>query len=390
MKTRISALDSAAAFTCTGGITASEVEGRLVAALDLSKAVMLTIPSASDGETATLTLAPAADLSPYSRLVLSLKSFRKGGPPGAAFRAIGEFAYKIDLGAGKEFWVPVWGQLTDATLDISALTSAERIRVTVLHQDADYLVLSNAVAYETELPRDVFEGLAEPIEAALLELAGEGLSGGTVSAAAGETDIEVEGASFVERNAYLQIGSGATKELRRVTNEVDGLFTLDTPLANTHSSAPVLVRLPVLFGQFEKEIPLPGVTLWGMDPEPLHREDPRVERVAHWDGTQFTMMREGQACRWRVTIDCVSRHYEPVAIMSAAVRRALGRGVVYVNGRPHDVFHDQNPNEQEPVEGAEDIYRVQYMLYLETKEELCPPGKLPKTLSRSLSVALSG
>lgn len=393
MNERIEPFDDSTELATSGSVTASDVESKnLVAALDLSKSVMVKFPAGSSGEYAERVFSQAKDLSAYDRMAVSMKSFRKGR---GQFRGIDDFEYKLDLGAGKAFWLPVWSTLNDATLDISGISSAERIRLTALHSDSDYVVLSNAVAYKAEPSRDIFEGLKASLELALQELYGGGVAvaTGTFSGSVGDKSVDLDSPGFVERYAVVKISGGGNSETHNLEREGSGSFGLghlfDGPaLLNDYSAADVTLLLPVSFGRWETEILLPGVVLWGLAPVPVLRGDTRTERLLHWDGSEFTFAAEGKISSWHVAIDAVARHHELVAKMSRAIRRALSWNVVYINGRPHDILYDDAPVEPEPTEGAEEIYRVQYYVDVEAKEEIWTPRKLSKVIQSTLEATI--
>ena len=101
------------------------------------------------------------DVSDYDIFTLYLYSREKGG---TTFNKLADFDYKIDLGSGKEYYLPTWQGFTHVTIDISSIDTIDRIRVTSLHDDDDYLIMSYAVVSKDEIPLDIFQGIKTGME----------------------------------------------------------------------------------------------------------------------------------------------------------------------------------------------------------------------------------
>ncbi len=196
MKLVIDNFDSSTGWSGSGAVSVhGENEHEDYIAGDLARSLIFHFPSGSRGAYIEKTLSPAIDVSAYQEIVVSLWSIRKNG---SFYRTSADFPYIIDFGAGKQYCIPAWPTFTQITLDISTLTSLERIRIIANHDSEDYLVASYMIAAADEIPRDIFEAFKEGIERVRAETWPQGGPlVASVTAAVDDTTITFAGAFFL-------------------------------------------------------------------------------------------------------------------------------------------------------------------------------------------------
>lgn len=378
MKTQVEQFVSSADWTPSGTGTVAvhlENEHEQYIAGGLAKSLIFSFPVGNLNEHIEKTIAPAIDVSDKDVLVFSVFSFRRAQP---GYRKAADFQYRLHLSATESIDFPTWGSFTDITVPLGAIASIDRVRLEALHNEKDFLVCSYMLAVRDELPRDIFVSLKESLESVAAELLGKGVQIGTVTAAAAASSIQIVGdARFAQQYAVLRIDDGVNSEVHMLAENDETDFQLDPDvfdggqLLNAFTAAPVYLTFPIEFARFSTEILLPGIVIWGLDPEPVGRTSQLAKQTVAHDGVGFSVRREGQLLRYQIPIHIMARQAELFAEATRIVRRVLSRNVLWVNGRKHDVTFDIKPIETELVaESVDQLHEIQHMVNIEVREEI--------------------
>lgn len=314
------------------------------------------------------------DVSGYDEIVVSLFSTRQNSD---SFRKFSDFKYVIDFGTSKQFYAATWGSFTDITLDISSISTIERIRIICLHNDGDYLVCSNMVAVKDEVPLDLYQSLKTGLEYYRDNLFTEsGRQIGNLTGTIGDSQITVTNdTSWLESYVVVKIKEGANSEIHQLISGSGATFQLgdlyDGPsLINTYTNADVYIYFPIELNQNDKEIIYPGISVKGFIPQPIQRYSLKDKFVESYDGNNYKVKNKGMLEEWRIQIDVESRDYELIANMTKIVRRLLSKNVLWINGRKHDILWDEIASEVNPIESVDFVPKMVYLITISIIEDI--------------------
>lgn len=319
------------------------------------------------------------DVTNYDILTVYLYSRNKQN---SDFRKLSDFVYKIDLGSGKEYYLSAYPGFAHIIIDISDITSIDRIRITALHADEDYLIMSYVVVSKDEIPLDIFEGIKTGMEYHRDTLNSYLL--GTINCTAGNTSINLTGFNYIDDYAIIKIDDGINDEIHQIIRGNEGLFNLTdlydgNEILYTYVNASVYLYFPVEFGRSSLEAIIPGITIWGFEPEEK-LESFKLDNVLDtWKSSGVTERREGHYMNYPVQFDCEARHNEILAHLTRIVRDFIGRNFVWINGRKFEIKFDGGAIETFPTEHYDLIPKVLYRGTLEIREELWTRTILPYT-----------
>lgn len=317
------------------------------------------------------------DVSDYAYLVFHIYSTSKNG---VAFRQATDFYYKISFGSGKEFYVNTVDGFNPVQISLEGISSLEQIKITSLHGDTDYIIVSEMLAVTDELPLDIFTGIQTRLEEEILLLKPSGiLLKSNVVLSAGDAQIDLSGVDWIDNNVLILIKQGAIEEKHVLIEYAEGVCKFSqlydgSSISNDLSSASIYLYLPITFGPYEKEIILPSMSIWGFEPNKVFRgsglED--VEDSFNVSTSESTVRREPQIAVHTIIIDCEARQAEILALLSQSVRNFIGKEFVWVNGIKCDVKYISQPVYLAPSQFYSIIPKVQYRIGVELKEELWP------------------
>jgi len=323
------------------------------------------------------------DVTDYDELTFWITSFKKGKKD---YQKTTDYLYKIDLGVGKEYYLKAFDDFFYVTIDISDVTTIDRIRITALQAGLDYIILSYCVAFTTVLPLDVYIGIKEQLEYHIDQnttLKNVGLINGTI----GDDNINF-GASvpFLDRYTTIKIDDGVNSEIHHVDRKDGNQFYFSdlydgSILLNDYTNADVYLYYPIHFGTTQREISLPSITLWGFAPERLFlaTEFDNIIDTVKTDDT-FGERRVGQYLQWSFLIDCEAKEeWELLGELSNIVRTVIGQRTIWVNGRKANIEFDTPPTELYPTEAFDIMPKIQYPTTIIIREELYERSRIPKT-----------
>jgi hypothetical protein len=325
------------------------------------------------------------DVTGYNEIVLHTRSFNLGS---SHYLQASDFNYKLKLASGYEYYLPALDRFCDVTIDITGLTAITEITITYLNTTKDDdLIISNMIATKDDMPFDIFTGLKNQLSYIIGLDAPNGIAtGSTVTCLTGDTKINPAGnRDWLERYAYIKITDGTHTENHQI-QDIDSTGISFTPLydgvamLHDYTSAVVWLNIPIEFGKVREEITLPGIVVWGVNPEPINRGSKLEKRLDTFKASTNTMqeLSDGQITQWPLLIDCEARQYELLNKISYWVRHCISQEKIWINGRKHDVAFEGNPIEAFPNEFVDLIPKIQYTVKVELKEAIYPRVTLYK------------
>jgi hypothetical protein len=341
-------------------------------AYNLPASVVFKIPTGNAGKYIQKTI--AVNLTGYNEVTFSVWSRNKSSD---SYSKSTDYKYKIEFGTAEVFYIPTYSKKLEQVTFSIAGAPITKIKITALHNDEDYLIMSHMVGSLEEMPFDLFTATKSALENELTEKYSNGIFLGKTTVTAGALTFTVSGDNkFLERYTVLKITDGVHSEIHQV-DSVDGLTYKLTSLyddhifLNSYTNADVYIIVPVEFGVDSKEIILPGITIWGMIPEPVYRGSAleNVQDTFKTDNTSASR-REGRIQKYNILVDCESRNNELLAFASKIVRDWIAKETLWVNGNKLGIQNEGSPTEIFPTETMDIVPKIQYTFSVEIKEEI--------------------
>jgi hypothetical protein len=329
------------------------------------------------------------DISNYEELVVSVWSQQKKGTD---FKQVSDFSYKIEIGTGNIYYLPVWRTFHHIVIDVSSISTLDMIKITALHDDSDYLVMSYMVVAKDEVPLDLFDGIKSGMETFRDTL--DTFLLGTMSGSANDETLTLTNFNFIDDYAVVLIDDGNNDETHQVRRNKEGVYFMTdlydgSALINSYTNASVYLFFPIENGGRDTlEAIIPGITIWGFEPENLKRESELQSIYDTFTDLGASERQEGIYFRHPILLDCEARQYEIMAHLTKIVRQFIGRKVVYINGRKFHLEFSGAPVLQEPTEAFDIIPKIQYPAVLELKEDVWQRASLVKTTTINTSVTI--
>lgn len=317
----------------------------------------------------------AIDVTGYTELIFSVWSRNKSG---SQFGKASDYSYKIKLATGKEYYFETRSILSEVVIDITGLNTITDIVITSLHNDEDYLVVSDMIAVKDEMPLDIFTAFKSHLESDIAELYPYGLLIGSVSNIA-ENDNFIDSLGiqdFIARYSVIRIKDGTNSEVHHIISDEDGKYYFSSlydgeTILHDYTTANIYLTFPVEFGRSENDMLLPAISIWGMTPEFIWRGaklDTVMDSFAV--GGNPKGRREGQILKYNLLVDCEARQNSILALLSGFVKSFIGKELLWINGRQVDIQFEGIPTELQPEQAYEIIPKIQYNISVEIKEEL--------------------
>jgi len=375
LKLVIDNLDSSTGWVVNSPSTIQEIEFKnLIAGLN-DKSLQIIFDSSDSVRTATKTFSTSFDVTNYKTLILNIWSERKGNS--GIYIKPADFMYKIALNGSDEFYIPVHECFTDVEIGIADVNQLTQLKITPLHSDTDTIVISEMVAELEEIPLDILEAVKEHVDYYIEKDQGQGILLGTVTTSPGDTTITMNTPDYLDRYAVIQIDDGVNDETHQVDDNNAGTFQINdnfdgNSIINTFVAASVYLTFPTYINPGQYEIRLPGISIWGIEPEPIIRGGKLDTQRDSWKSNGVSKERvEGQIYRYTILITCEARNHELIDIMTRAVRRLIAGESLWINGRRHDISFTGPPSElPSNSAGIDYMPQVQYSLDVEVKENI--------------------
>lgn len=378
MKKTIENFISATGWTSDGTLSAYALNAHpAFIAGGLANSLIVKVPAGNTGKYLTKTI--SVDVTDYDDCIFWVWSRHKSRNQ---YNRKDDFFYKVDFG-GTGYYVSVNQWFCPNIIYIGNLTTLSRVRITALHNDEDYLILSYMQAIKEEIPLDIFQsmkdGLRDYFDAQTQ------ISVGTVSAATNDVSITVTGNNdFLERYTTIKISDGNNSEIHQIENtDGAGVYTFNNKYAgekiiNNFTNATVSLYFPVEFGVDSTELYLPGVTIQGMTPESILRGS-TLDFIYDTFATDNTVQgrREDRIFKHDIIIDCDARHLEIVNLLSKYVRNFASQQKLWLNGQDAEIVFEGIPTYTEPLDPNVIIHKIQYIMSVEYKESIFTRTSLP-------------
>ena len=340
------------------------------------------------------------DVTGYTELVFHVWSRNKKAR-GIDYNQPSDFAYKISIDGVNWFYIPTFAQFNDVTIWIKGIATANQITITCLHNDDDYLILSNMLAVKDELPLDVFDGLREMLQTMVTQYFTDngdanGILLGTCSAKAGDSSVILPNElKFLDKYAVVTIKDNTHSETHMIDTNDENQYNFTTALdgaeiINNFTNANVYLQIPVNYGMTETEIVLPGIVFWGLTPEQIMRQTTEEEYrdTMKADGSVETRLTPANF-RYTILIDGEARQNELIAIISQIIRTTLARKYIWINGKKVDILPDGPGINVEATEDFNQIPKCQYRVKLEVREEIYARSLNVQSTSQTIDVEIS-
>lgn len=355
-----------------------------------SKSLVLSFPSGNSGNYATKTLSAPVDVSDYKELVVSIWSRSKGGQ---TYETAADFLYTLDLGDGKQYDIPVYKTFTQVSVDISAISTIERIRIIANHNDADYILISYMIVADDDIPGDIFQAFKDGLEATRDEIFPYGGPlVATLTADTDDTEVTFTGNRFyISEDVVIYITDGVNSETHQL-REGEGDTFLLSPLydgeaiLHDYVDADVYLQYPVEYGPYEKEAIFPGIGIWGFVPKPMHHVPVRDENIVGYSGGKFRFKKGGLSESWRIIIDAQAKDPDNIADMTKFIRKYLSRCVAWINGRGFDFEWMDPPADETPDDAMNIIPHLMYVVDIEIVEDVESEEERTATTTENLTI----
>ena len=306
-----------------------------------------------------------------------------------AYNSIDDYVYKIDLGSGKEYYLKASQIMDDVTIDISDITTIDRIRITALTADTDYLVLSYGLVSKDEMPYDIFVGVKERFESLIAAKYTTKYLIGTIGICyTGDDSITFMADPYwVARYSKIYITDGVHTEYHHVSRKEDRTIYFSSlydglKLIHDYTTALVYISIPAEFGKYEAEIVLPSITVWGLSPENIPMETDIQTDLDTWKvGGSVNEGTTGKWFRYSLLIDCESENVEMLAAISNIVNVIIGRLYVWINGKRCHLVYKGAPTVIEPTEVVANIPKIQYNADVLIKENVFDKVRIPQWIT---------
>lgn len=355
------------------------------------KSLLITFDKADTVRTATKTFGTPFDVTDYETLVLNIWSQTKGF--NKTYIKPSDFAYKINIDGIKEYLIPVYEVFNDIQIGIEDITQINQIVITPLFTETDSIIISEMVAEKEEMEFDVLSSAKETIDYYFDNAFGNGLLIGTCTANPGDSEITISNPEFLDRYGVIMINDGVNSEIHQVDDNNGNLFRLNSnfdgiDIINPFVNANVYLQYPTFINPGQNEIMLPGVSIWGITPEPILRGAKLdIERDSFEPTGKSKERAEGQYYKYSILMTLESRSQEQISLMAKEIRKFIAGESLWINGRRHDIYFTGQPNELPVNSGGIDyIPQIQYSLDVEFKENINPRVAVPVTTTHIITV----
>ncbi len=391
MKLRIDKLDNISDWSISSPSTISENEHKnYIAGYDNDKSIILNFSSLDTTKVASKIITPEIDVTDYDTLILSVWSRNKSN---SEYRTYNDFNYKIKINSTKEYYLQVYPTFTNVNIGIEELTTIDRIEITALHSDEDSLIISEMVVESQELGLDLLNEVKDQIEYNISLVYSDGILIGQCSGSADDEYITISDyPKYINRYTVIKIDDGVNSELHQIESADNVKFYFNSnydgsQLVNDFTNANIYIQFPVYLNPGQKEIRLPGIAIWGLDPDPILRGNKLdiITDTFRVNEDDFKERQDGQIFSNMILIDIESRSIELREIMATIIRKWIAKEVLWINGRYHEIYFDSKPIELRGLEGVDILSKIQYNLRVESKEDLFSRETKVKTTNLNIN-----
>ncbi len=330
------------------------------------------------------------DVSEYEEIVCNAFIVGKSG---SSFYTKSDFYLEIVIN-GTGFFVPHYSILAPVSIPLDGISTITSIGFRHSFSTTENIVVSGIWAVHDEFPFDIYTSMKELLDKEISDLYTYGVRVGTiVQGTTGDTSITITGDnSYIQRYTVIAIDDGANVDFYQLIDgderryRIGGIY--DSSLVRNYTNANVWVYFPVDFGFLEEEIVVPSIHIWGFAPTPILFDSKADERIEAYSGDTFYLKRVGQLVEYQIQLEVTARTYEVLTMMTTAVRRFLGREIIWVNGRQCDFTYETASNYTEPIQTEVLLPRVTYLFTIRIREDIwqriTQTSSQPATLTTNL------
>ena len=393
MKVAIDHLTATTGWTPVAGGTASAYAANVIpeyiADLNASS-LIIKFPSGNLNKYIQKTISPAAAITGYIEIAFYIWSRNKSGNE---FNDSTDFMYSINLG-GSEYYVPVYPGFNCVVIGSSAAT-VDKIRITALHNDEDYICISEMNAVKEDFPLDIYSGLKSALEAEISATYPYGILVGTVTNLAAATSITLSADDYIDRFAVVKIKDGATSETHQVWEfdesaiKFTSLYDGDK-MVNAFTGGSVYLQIPVEYMAIEKEMIIPSIIIYGLNAERVWRGSALEDINDTFTTAGGSIRREGAIERFYVNIHCYSRHAEIMAFLTRLVRHVINKQALWINGFYYEMAYEGTVSDVDPNQVYDLVPQMIYQIGVEIKEEMYSRISAVKIVDTNINVYPEG
>lgn len=359
--------------------------------------VQIKFDTADSTRTAVKTFGTPFDVTDYNTLVLSTWSRNKRYQ---GYKTSADFSYKIKINDTAEYYLPFYSTFTHTNIGIENITTITKLEITALHPDEDYIILSECIAEKEQIPLDVLLSTRENLEYFINSDYGDGISSGSIaSASIGDTSVTfATNPDYLERYSVIKIKDESGYETVQLgdnnglTYQLISYLGVAGSLFNNYTSATAYLQFPIFLNPTASDIRLPGIAIWGIAPEPILRGsklDTQTDTFSVTDDN-FRQRPDPEILIYTIMVDCESNSPDLIDKMTRSVRKMIGREILWINGRKHNIGYAGEPVEQRPEVGFDIVHKVQYNFTVEVKENIFDRVATPKVTTQNLTVTPRG
>lgn len=328
----------------------------------------------------------AIDVSNYDELVMWVYSTRLKNN-GIYMNNLSEFKYQIDFNnTMQDFCIPLFDTFTPIVFDIRDITSIDRIKITALHDELDYLLISSLVAYKDQIPLDIYKACKTKIETNILNIIGtNGILIGTTTGIIGNKRIKISGnKDYLAKYSIIKIISGGNTETHQIEDWDESRIILNDSfdgesLLYNHTTASVYLQLPVNYG-LQRDLLIPGILIKGWTNTPILRGNKTGRKLNSYRADRTVKeQRVPQILNWYIEFHIESRSEQILQYMSDAVRNFIESQLVWINGKNYEIDFNNDPTYIEPILPEDLIHKIVYTMKIEIQENWDIAVTLPNT-----------
>jgi len=352
-------------------------------------ALMITFSQNDSIRTAIKTFSSPIDVSECESLILNIWSQRYGA--NKAYVKAADYAYKIKLNDTAEFYLPIRNSFCDVTIGIEGISQITKIEITPLHENLDTIIISEMVAEKEEIGIDLLLSVKEHVDYYVSQVLGNGILIGSVNVTAGDSTLNLSNPDYLDRYGVIKLVSGSRVEVHQIDLDDEMVFRLNDnfdgkTIINT-MTADVYLYFPSYLNPGQNEICLPGIAIWGIEPDPVFRGGELDTQRDSFSVTGQSKERpNGKLFKYNILLDCEARSGELVEKMAKVVRRFIAHEALWINGRMHEIEFSGPAREIKPNSGIDFIPKVQYSFTVEVKENVFDRQAVPLTASVNTTI----
>jgi hypothetical protein len=335
-----------------------------------STSLIIKFPSGNLNKYIQKTISPAKTITGYTEISFYMWSRNQSG---WEFHTTTDFAYKINFG-GSDYYIPTYTGFNRITIYTTTAT-VDKIRITALHDEEDYICISEMNAVLEEYPLDIYTALKESIEAEIAETYPDGILVGTVTNLASASTITLSADDYVDRFAVLKIKDLTNSETHQVwefdesTVKFTSLYSGET-MVNAFTAGNVYLQLPVEYMAMEKEMILPGIVIYGLNAERIWRGSALEDITDTFTSAGASTRREGAIEKFSVNIHCYARHAQIMSFLTKSVRHVINKQKLWINGSYFEMAYEGTVSEVDPAQVYDLVPQMIYQVSIEIKEEM--------------------